>query len=122
MWRQTVNPALRPTRHREMLPVHFGAYLASDMIQRFHDLKLSAILSTPWTKDGSTFSDRLWTNKQKLIQETQNTLTQGIMTGKAPDKMIKEIQFEFCQIRTSKGLFRFVHGNTVVFGEPNIPR
>ena len=54
--------------------------------------KLSAVLSTPWTLDGSTFSDRLWTNKQKLIQEVQNTLTQGIMTGKKPDAMIADIQ------------------------------
>lgn len=67
------------------------------------DNKLSAILSTPWTKDGSTFSDRLWTNKQKLIQETQNTLTQGIMTGKAPDKMIKEIQAKMNASRTNAG-------------------
>ena len=67
------------------------------------DNKLSAILSTPWTKDGSTFSDRLWTNKQKLIQETQNTLTQGIMTGKAPDKMIKEIQVKMNTSRTNAG-------------------
>lgn len=67
------------------------------------DNKLSAILSTPWTKDGSTFSDRLWTNKQKLIQETQNTLTQGIMTGKAPDKMIKEIQAKMNTSRTNAG-------------------
>lgn len=67
------------------------------------DNKLSAILSTPWTKDGSTFSDRLWTNKQKLIQETQNTLTQGIMTGKAPDKMIKEIQAKMKTSRANAG-------------------
>ena len=67
------------------------------------DNKLSAILSTPWTRDGSTFSDRLWTNKQKLIQETQNTLTQGIMTGKAPDKMIKEIQAKMNTSRANAG-------------------
>ena len=67
------------------------------------DNKLSAILSTPWTKDGSTFSDRLWTNKQKLIQETQSTLTQGIMTGKAPDKMIKEIQAKMNTSRANAG-------------------
>jgi len=54
--------------------------------------KLAAALSTPWTLDGSTFSDRLWSNKQKLIQNTQSTLTQGIMLGKTPDKLIAELQ------------------------------
>lgn len=65
--------------------------------------KLSAVLSTPWTLDGSTFSDRLWTNKQKLIQEVQNTLTQGIMTGKKPDAMIADIQKKMNTSKTNAG-------------------
>ena len=65
--------------------------------------KLSAALSTPWTLDGSTFSDRLWANKQKLIQTTQSTLTQGIMTGKKPDKLIAELQAKMNSSKASAG-------------------
>lgn len=57
-----------------------------------NEKKLAAALSTPWTLDGSTFSDRLWSNKQKLIQNTQSTLAQGIMLDKTPDKLIAELQ------------------------------
>lgn len=54
--------------------------------------KLKAVLSTPWTTDGLTFSENLWKQRDKLIGQVQTTLTQGIMTGKSPDKMIAEIQ------------------------------
>lgn len=54
--------------------------------------KLKAVLSTPWTTDGLTFSENLWKQRDKLIGQVQTTLTQGIMTGKSPDKMITEIQ------------------------------
>lgn len=65
--------------------------------------KLSAVLSTPWTLDGNTFSDRLWANKQKLIQATQSTLTQGIMTGRKPDKLIKELQSKMNASKSNAG-------------------
>lgn len=54
--------------------------------------KLKAVLSTPWTTDSNTFSQRIWGNRQKLIGQLQSTLTQGIMTGKKPDKLIAEIE------------------------------
>ncbi len=65
--------------------------------------KLSAVLSTPWTLDGNTFSDRLWANKQKLIQTTQSTLTQGILTGKKPDKLIAELQAKMNASKSNAG-------------------
>lgn len=54
--------------------------------------KLKAVLSTPWTTDSNTFSQRIWGNRQKLIGQLQSTLTQGVMTGKKPDKLIAEIE------------------------------
>ncbi|MCI8857163.1 MAG: minor capsid protein [Clostridiaceae bacterium] len=65
--------------------------------------KLSAVLSTPWTLDGNTFSDRLWANKQKLIQTAQSTLTQGILTGKKPDKLIAELQAKMNASKSNAG-------------------
>ena len=65
--------------------------------------KLSAVLSTPWTLDGNTFSDRLWANKQKLIQTTKNTLAQGILTGKKPDKLIAELQSKMNASKSNAG-------------------
>jgi len=61
-------------------------------IPAIDDNKLSAILSTPWAADGTSFSQRLWVNRLKLNSELQSVLTQGIMTHKSPDKMIADIQ------------------------------
>lgn len=65
--------------------------------------KLAAALSTPWTLDGGTFSDRLWNNKQKLIQTTQSALTRGILTGKKPDELINEMQSKMNASRSNAG-------------------
>jgi SPP1 gp7 family putative phage head morphogenesis protein len=63
-----------------------------------HDLnsnQLDKVLSKPWTTDGKTFSDRIWTNKQQLIGSLQTHLTQAVIRGQAPDKAIKSIAEEF---------------------------
>ncbi len=60
-------------------------------IQAINTDQLDKILSKPWTMDGKTFSSRIWTNKQELIANLQTHLTQSVITGKSPDKVIKEI-------------------------------
>jgi len=56
-----------------------------------NDNQLNKILSKPWTMDGKTFSSRIWTNKKELIANLQTHLTQSVITGKAPDQVIKDI-------------------------------
>ncbi|WP_418527326.1 minor capsid protein [Longicatena caecimuris] len=53
--------------------------------------KLSKILSKPWALDGKNFNERIWSNKQKLINELQTELTQMCVLGKSPDESIKRI-------------------------------
>ena len=55
------------------------------------DNLISKVISKPWSADGRTFSDRIWTNKQKLINELNTTLVQNIITGADPQKTINEI-------------------------------
>ena len=52
---------------------------------------IEKVLQKPWAADEQTFSDRIWTNKQKLINELNTTLTQNIITGADPQKAINEI-------------------------------
>ncbi len=52
---------------------------------------LDKILAKPWAVDGKNFSERIWTNKQKLISEMHNELTQNIMLGQDPQKAIDTI-------------------------------
>jgi len=72
-------------------------------IASINEKKLAAALSTPWTLDGKTFSDRLWSNKRKLIQTTQSALTRGILTGKKPDELIDEMQSKMNASRSNAG-------------------
>lgn len=55
------------------------------------DKKLSTIVNKPWTTDGQTFSDRIWTNKTKLIGTIQTELTQSIMRGEPVKKAIERV-------------------------------
>lgn len=53
--------------------------------------KLEKLISKPWAVDGINFSDRIWQNKQKLINELNNELTSMCLTGKSPDIAIENI-------------------------------
>lgn len=53
--------------------------------------KLSKILSKPWAVDGMNFDERIWINKQKLINELHTELTQMCVLGKSPEQSIERI-------------------------------
>lgn len=52
---------------------------------------LKKILSKPWTLDGRTFSDKIWSNKQTLINELQTELVQSFGRGQQPKETIRRI-------------------------------
>lgn len=68
--------------------------------QRLDNRKLDKVISKPWTADGNTFSDKLWTQQKDLINTVHTELTQAIMRGSAPDKAIDAISRKF---QVSKG-------------------
>lgn len=49
---------------------------------------IAKVINKPWAADGRNFSDRIWANKQKLINELNATFTQNIITGADPRKTI----------------------------------
>lgn len=55
------------------------------------DKTISKVINKPWAVDGKNFSERIWGNRQKLVNELNNTLTQNIILGKDPQKAIDEI-------------------------------
>ena len=52
---------------------------------------IEKVLSKPWAVDGKNFSERIWTNKEKLISEVHSELTQNIMLGADPQKAIDSL-------------------------------
>lgn len=52
---------------------------------------IEQVLAQPWAADGRAYSDRIWSNKQKLLHELNTTLTQNIISGADPQKAIDTI-------------------------------
>lgn len=72
-------------------------------IQKLDTSTVEKVMSKPWTVDGKTFSDRIWTNKEKLIDTLHTELTQSVIRGDAPDKLIKTISDKFDTSRKVAG-------------------
>lgn len=60
-------------------------------LAKVNDRYLDAILKKPWCADGSNFSDKIWKNKTKLVNELDNELTRMALTGDAPGESIRRI-------------------------------
>lgn len=75
--------------------------------------KLETLLSKPWTTDGRTFSDRIWSKKKELVGSVQKELTQGLLRGDSPQKITDAIKNRFNVSRYQAG--RLVHTETTYF-------
>lgn len=64
---------------------------------------VDTVLKKPWAPDGKNFSDRIWANKQKLVSELNTTLTQGIILGRDPQKIINEVSKKLEVSKTAAG-------------------
>lgn len=60
-------------------------------MQNFNSEKVSDIIHKPWAVDGRNFSDRVWTDKTRLINSMHDSLTRMCITGESPDRAIHEI-------------------------------
>lgn len=65
--------------------------------------KLKKIVYKPWTIDEKNFSERIWGNKVKMINELHNQLTIMCIQGKAPDSAIKYMAKKFNVSRVQAG-------------------
>jgi SPP1 gp7 family putative phage head morphogenesis protein len=72
-------------------------------IQKLDTSAIEKVMSKPWTVDNKTFSDRIWSNKEKLLDTLNKDLTQSIIRGDAPDKLIKTIADRFDVSRKQAG-------------------
>lgn len=55
---------------------------------------ISKVLATEWT-DGSSFSDKIWGNKQSLIETVTTGLSQNFIRGDSQNELIKTISKKF---------------------------
>lgn len=57
--------------------------------------RVADIIAKPWAADGRNFSGRIWSDKSQLLNELQTGLTQMLIRGDAPDRLIKDIAKKF---------------------------
>ena len=72
-------------------------------INRLDPRTVEMIVCKPWAVDGKNFSDRLWENKTKLINNLHNSLSRMCITGEAPDRAIAEISKQMKVPRAQAG-------------------
>lgn len=64
---------------------------------------IQKIINRPWAADGKNFSERIWTNRQKLVNELNTELTRNIMLGQDPQKAIDVISRKMGTSKTNAG-------------------
>jgi hypothetical protein len=70
-------------------------------VAAINEKALESVISKPWTLDKTTFSDRIWKQKQALVDEVHTQLTQNLILGKSPDKAIAAIARKFGASRSN---------------------
>lgn len=53
-------------------------------VERIDQNMIDKIIRKPWAQDGSNFSDRIWKNKEKLVNVLHTELSQCIIRGENP--------------------------------------
>ena len=64
-------------------------------IQPLDTDKINKIVTKPWTIDNKTFSDRIWNNKEELVNTLQKDLTQATIRGDDIQKIINKLERDF---------------------------
>lgn len=57
-------------------------------LARLDSRKVDVLIRKPWAQDGANFSDRIWSNKQKLVNNLHTELAQNIIRGASPQNAI----------------------------------
>lgn len=53
--------------------------------------KINQVIGKPWLKNGKTFSDRIWQDKEQLINTLRTKITQSFITGSTLDEAVEDI-------------------------------
>lgn len=53
--------------------------------------RIEIVLNHPWAQDGKVFSDRVWENKEKLVSTLHTELSQCIIRGEDPYRVVETV-------------------------------
>lgn len=70
--------------------VQKGLHVGWDF-HKIDEKKIEDVISRPWLRDGANFSDRIWSDRTKLVNELNETLTSALARGEDPRKTIDKL-------------------------------
>lgn len=76
--------------YRSAYEIAKGTGVGSNLA-RLDDKRIDMVIRKPWAQDGAVFSDRIWSNKQKLVNTLHTELSQNIIRGASPQKTIDSL-------------------------------
>lgn len=88
--RDTVAKVFESSYYHTAFEIQKGFGVGWD-IAGLNQYQIEKLISKPWAMDGYNFSERIWSSKEKLINEIHGVLTQNIMLGQDPQKAIDAI-------------------------------
>lgn len=65
--------------------------------------QLEKVLAKPWAADGRNFSARIWSSRDKLVNELHAELTRNLMLGQDPQRAIDAIARKMSTSKTNAG-------------------
>ena len=65
--------------------------------------KISKVINRPWAPDGKNFSERIWSSRQRLVNELNTELVRNIILGQDPQKAIDAIAKEMNVSKNNAG-------------------
>ena len=77
--------------YRSCFEVQKGVGVGFD-VSKLDDKQVSTLLQKPWSVDGTNFSEKLWGNKTKLINNLDQELSRMVLTGETPQRAIANIR------------------------------
>lgn len=72
-------------------------------LARLDGKRIDMVIRKPWAQDGANFSDRIWTNKDKLVNSLHTELSQSIIRGSSPQKAIDNLKAAMDVSRSNAG-------------------
>ncbi len=61
------------------------------LFNRLDTRRIETAVNSAWAQDGSNFSDRIWKDKDRLINELNKELTQAVIAGGNYQDVVKKL-------------------------------
>lgn len=60
-------------------------------LERLDDRRIDNVIKKPWAVDGKNFSERIWEQRDKLVNTLHQELTQSIIRGEDPERAVQAL-------------------------------